>query len=203
MFVFLDSMCARWKPAADPSPCFPLLQGQRIEKAIRKYTHAHREGKTSISPAEYVLGYLYIFKSLPSRSMGASTDQGGHWAQLSELGRGQRKFFCFFDQIIGASISPCFPIKQKRKWDISQKANRKEVWVEKQLPQQSGNATLFQRFACASHGWCEPLPQTAMCGSRLWRTACAWSPVMPPLVLLVISSWQCQSELRLINKNAL
>lgn len=38
-FLFLDSMCA------EPSPCFPLLQGQRIKKAIRTYIHTHTERK--------------------------------------------------------------------------------------------------------------------------------------------------------------
>lgn len=130
-FLFLDSMCTRWKPAAEPSPCSPLLQGQRIKKAIRKYIHTHRESKEQSFLQLSMSWVIFIFPSHFPAYPWVNYIGSKHWLRCalgSALpdGKGQRRSFCFFGQVVGETASPCFHPKQKRKWGISQKTNRRE-----------------------------------------------------------------------------
>lgn len=108
---------------------FPYSKGRGLKKPSgRIYIHTQRENSNHSS--SWVCPGSLLYFPVPSQYihesiiLGASTDQGVHWAQLSQMGRGQRRSFCFFWVGLKRNSSSLFPPSTEKEIKSMQKSLR-------------------------------------------------------------------------------
>lgn len=155
--------------------------------------YTHRESKEQ-SFLHWVCPGLYLYFPVTPWDvndwmiLGVSADRGVRWTQLSQIGGGQRKSFYFSCRSQVRQLLLISPWSRRGNQAFSRRQTGKKCGLSSSCPssQCSKQCITFPNIAGVSH--CQR--QQGM------RAGSGEYPILPPSAFPVISSWQCQTEIR-------